>query len=197
MKRGRFLWIAIFATMLLASLASFLLAGYFISSPVATARKADVLLALGGDNGDRITRVVELFQQDLAPRLLLTGLESCPDGTRQTYLNWRVLFATSKGVPKDAILYDLNARNSWEEAVNTLALLKREGWNSVLIVSDPPHMRRLDYVWTKVFHGSGKEFILVQSNPYWWNPGTWWRTDQSAVFVISEYVKLIYYLFKY
>jgi len=35
--------------------------------------------------------------------------------------------------------------NTYQEAINTAALLSANYWHSALVVSDPPHMRRLDY----------------------------------------------------
>lgn len=64
----------------------------------------------------------------------------------------------------------------------------------VLVVSDPPHMRRLSWVWGRVFAGSGKEFVLVASEMEGWDAGHWWRTSQTAQFVFSEYIKIAYYL---
>jgi len=66
-----------------------------------------------------------------------------------------------------------------------------------LVVSDPPHLRRLSWVWSKVFAGSGKEFILVASDMDDWDAGHWWRTSPSAQFVFGEYIKLAYYLMQY
>jgi hypothetical protein len=100
-------------------------------------------------------------------------------------------------VPREAIILEAGAGNSWEEAVNTLALLRKNDWQRVMVVSDPPHMRRLHWIWGRVFAGSGKEFVLVDSNPAWWNADRWWGNDESGPFVLMEYVKLVYYRFKY
>ena len=67
----------------------------------------------------------------------------------------------------------------------------------VLVVSDPPHMRRLSWVWRKVFEGSGKDFTLVAADSVNWNAEFWWRTSPNAQFVFSEYIKLAYYLYQY
>jgi hypothetical protein len=67
----------------------------------------------------------------------------------------------------------------------------------VLVVSDPPHMRRLSWVWGRVFAGSGKTYTLVASNMENWDAGHWWRTSLNAQFVFAEYIKLGYYLFTY
>lgn len=175
----------------------FLRAGNFLSSPAQSPARADVILALGGDNGDRIAFAVKLYKQGLASRIMLTGLEQSNKTTRADYLNWRAQFLYSQGVPKEAIILESAAGNSWEEAVNTLSLLKQNGWKSVMVVSDPPHMRRLDWAWGKVFRGSGKEYVLVSTAPPWWDAAHWWRDEQATPFVLMEYIKLAYYILKH
>lgn len=179
-----------FATLLVVA---FFQAGSFLSSPAQSPARADIILALGGDNGDRIAMAAQLYHQGYAPHIMLTGLENGPAMTRSNYLNWRVQFLLDEKVPDSAVILEQGAGNTWEEAVNTLALLKRRGWKRVIVVSDPPHMRRLHFVWNKVFAGSDKEFVLVHSAPEWWNPARWWGHDQSGPFVVMEYIKLAYY----
>jgi hypothetical protein len=38
--------------------------------------------------------------------------------------------------------------------------------------------------------------VLVASEPDWWVPGDWWRDEKSGAFVITEYIKLAYYMAK-
>jgi uncharacterized SAM-binding protein YcdF (DUF218 family) len=188
-RRPLFLAAAVLAVL------AFLGAGRFLSSPAQAPRSADIILALGGDNGDRVAVAARLYSQGYAPRVMLTGLENGPAITRPSYLNWRVQFLYDAGVPRQAVVLEAGAGNTWEEAVNTLALLKQQGWKRVIVVSDPPHMRRLHWVWSRVFADTGKEFVLVDSRPDWWDPARWWRNDQSGPFVLMEYVKLVYYMF--
>lgn len=179
-----------FAALLIVA---FLQAGSFLSSPSQPPARSDVILALGGDNGDRIVMAARLYHQGYAPRIMLTGLENGPARTRSSYVNWRVQFLLDEKVPDSAVILERGAGNTWEEAVNTLALIRQHGWKRVMVVSDPPHMRRLHFVWSKVFAGSGKEFVLVASAPEWWDPARWWTNDQSGPFALMEYIKLAYY----
>ena len=65
------------------------------------------------------------------------------------------------------------------------------------MVSDPPHMRRLSWVWGRVFAESGRHFTLVASDMEEWDAEHWWRISSNAQFVFAEYIKLAYYLFQY
>lgn len=176
---------------------AFLNAGTYLDSAGRSPVEAELVVALGGDNGDRLIVASRLYTQGYARYVLLTGLEDAPADTRRQYLNWRAAYLLDQGVPQGAILYDYASTNSWEEAGNTLRLLQQRSWKRVLVVSDPPHLRRLSWSWSRAFAGSGKDFLLVSSEPPWWDAGRWWQQESSAKFVFIEYVKLIYYRFSY
>jgi uncharacterized SAM-binding protein YcdF (DUF218 family) len=169
------------------------MAGRFVSSPAGTPARADLIVALGGDGGNRVREAQRLYAEFDAPRILLTGIEFGDPLVRPVYLEWRAAFLAARGVPTGAILFDARSGNSWEEAQNTLALMQRQGWRSVLVVSDPPHLRRLSWVWGKVFTGSGLHYRLIPSPMPGWDAGHWWRDEKSAQFVLMELIKLGYY----
>jgi uncharacterized SAM-binding protein YcdF (DUF218 family) len=198
MKIGKALrWLIAIALALAALVTAFLGAGRFLAAPAQAPVRADLLVSLGGDDGGRSDRALELYRQGFAGRILLTGPEGAHSKTRVRRLNWRARYLVEEGVPEQALLYDRVSRNSWEEAVSALRLMQSLKLDRVLVVSDPPHMRRLSWVWGKVFEGSGKRFILVATDMDDWDPDLWWGTSSNAQFVFGEYIKLAYYLLQY
>ncbi len=134
-----------------------------------------------------------MYRLGYSKNILLTGVEGIESQLVDYYLNWRAVFFLEAGVPKKNILFDPISRNSWEEAQNTLQLMKNNGWKRVIVVSDPPHMRRLKRVWKGIFSATDKVFILIPSSPSWWDATHWWSNDKSAKFVIAEYIKILLY----
>ena len=192
------LWLG--ATLLLGAAALFagiLGAGHFLVAPAQPPVKADLLVTLGGDNGARADRVLALYREGFAPRVLLTGPEGGHSKTRAAHLNWRARYLIDEGVPETVLLFDRRSKSSWEEAVNTLKLMQAMGMDRVLVVSDPPHMRRLSWVWGRVFAESGRHYTLVASDMEDWDAQRWWRISSNAQFVFAEYIKLAYYLVQY
>ena len=168
-------------------------AGHWLESPAQAPKRADAIAVLGGDEeGERASRALALYRQNFAPVIVLTGLQkgtsAMPAG-----LNWRAEFLEAGGVPRSAMRFELEARNSYSEAEQLLALMRKEGWHTLIVVSEPPHMRRLAWIWARVFEGSGLDYVLVASAPDWWSPGEWWRDERAGAFVIMEYIKLAYY----
>ena len=185
---------AIIVLLVSGGLLAFLNAGRFLETSTRAPERADLIVALGGDSGARVKRAGALYKQGLAQKILLTGMEEGNATTRSHYLNWRAQFLIEQGVPPSAIIFDEVSRNSWDEANNTLRLMQAQKMNRVLVVSDPPHLRRLNWSWGKVFAGSDKSYQLVPSDMEGWDAVHWWRNEASEQFVVTEYVKLSYYL---
>jgi uncharacterized SAM-binding protein YcdF (DUF218 family) len=197
-RRKIALWLA--AGLLLVTgvlLLGLLRAGSFLAAPARPPVKADLLLALGGDDGSRVHGVLDLYRKGFAPKVLLSGMAGAYSKTREHNLMWRARYLIDEGVPASVLLYDRRSSSSWDEAVNTLRLMQSMKLERVLVVSDPPHMRRLSWVWDRVFSGSGKSYTLIASDMEGWDAERWWRSSPNAQYVFSEYIKLGYYLIQY
>ena len=169
-------------------------AGAFLDVPSRQVHRSELIATLGGDSGVRVLKAAELFNRGFAPQILLTGLEGGHSSTKSDYLHWRAQILVKQGVPEHALLFDVTAQSSWDDAVVTLKLMQSRNMKQVIVVSDPPHLRRLDWVWGKVFAGTGKEYMLVAAPMEGWDGAHWWRNEHTAQFVLMEYIKLGYYL---
>ena len=100
-------------------------------------------------------------------------------------------------LPGVVIWDDVLPQSSWGEAKVTRTRMQANGWKSVLVVSDPPHMLRLRYSWFSHFWGSDLSYTLIATNPPWWSAWRWWANPQSSSFVGAEVLKLGYYVLRY
>lgn len=174
------------------ALSAFLGAGNFLAAPAQAPVTADLIVSLGGDGGQRAQKAVELYRAGFSRHVLLTGLATPPMVDPAT--EWRARMLRRQGVPQNAMLFDGVATNSWEEAERTLQVMRANGWNRVMVVSDPPHLRRLQWAWGRVFAGSGKQFVLVAADLRGWNGDAWWKDPGNAHYVRMEFTKLAYYV---
>lgn len=160
--------------------------GALLSAPADVARNVDVVVVLGGsgDHG-RYMRGRDLVLAGYSSRLVL--IEPNPSELKDADEKKVVIEVRNDVVP----------RNSWGEAMALRELMRAGGLRSVMVVSDPPHMLRLRYIWGSVFRGTGLDYTLVATNPPWWPGWRWWRTPLASNFVGSELLKLGYYVVKY
>ena len=170
-------------------------AGYWLEAPAMPPVHADAIVVLGGNDGDRALRALGLYREGYAPKIVLTGLER-GSASPPANLTWRAQYLVARGVPRSAVRFEIYSENSYEEAANILELMRKEHWRTVIAVSDPPHMRRLAWAWHRVFKGSGLSYVLVASEAQWWSPGNWWHDERTGAFVITEYIKIAYYVAK-
>ena len=185
MKRTGLGWLlAVLLGVLLAFL-GFWSAGAILALPSSNPQRADAVVMLGGGDGARYARARELVLAGLAPRLVLI------DPTAAELADAKTRF------PDAMVWKDVLPGNSWGEAKTTRTRMQANGWKSVLVVTDPPHMLRVRYAWASNFFGSDLHFVLVAANPTWWSTWRWWQNPQSAQFVGEEMLKLGYYVVRY
>ncbi len=158
--------------------------------------KADLIVILGGGTGDRVKKGADLYTKGFASTVLTTGFPEMNENVLPTYSKWRLQYLIEQGVPKRSILLDSSAKNTYEEAVIINQLMINNKWQSVLIVSDPPHLRRLSIIFSFIFGDkSDLSFFLISSSPDWWSAQYWWKNTISAQFVLLEVFKLTYFYF--
>lgn len=174
--------------LLLALVLGFFALGPILSFPAGPPVTAELVVVLGGGGGPaRFAMGLELAGSGIAPKLLLIHPE--PDQLKMA--------KEAPGLDRVSVFSDDFSVNSWDEAVSTRAWMEARGVKRVLVVSDPPHMLRLSYAWSRVFAGSGLSFSLVSSRPPWWSAWRWWANENSRHFVGNEVLKLAYYIWHY
>jgi len=94
---------------------------------------ADAVVVLGGESGDRAFRALEVFKTISPKYLIVSGIGDC------YLIRDRLLLA---GVPKENLLVEENSKNTRENALFSIELLKRHQCKNVVIVTSWFHSRR-------------------------------------------------------
>jgi uncharacterized SAM-binding protein YcdF (DUF218 family) len=90
--------------------------------------------------GQRLRHGIDLYQRQLAPRLLFTG--GYGDGKTHSEASVGSAYAQQHGVPTTSILLEENSRTTKQNLEEALKVMKTHGLQSAIIVSDPLHMKR-------------------------------------------------------
>jgi len=123
-------------------------------------RPADAIVVLGAAqyNGApspiyraRLDHAIDLFEEGLAPALVMTGGKVPGDKTTEAQAGRQ--YAISKGVPADAILVEDHGRTTLESLRTVAAMLRDRGAHSAVFVSDRTHMLRV----LRIAHDEGLE----------------------------------------
>ncbi len=191
------LTLAITGTLLLSLAFVFLNLGYWLSAPANEPAKADFIVTLGGGSGERDQMAVDLYKAGYAKKILLTGMGGVVDSGQGFYQSPRSLFLLKRGVPAEALLFDGLSVNTHQEALNLAILLTAHHWHSALVVSDPPHLRRLNFCLSAVFKKAGLSYRLIPSTVPTWHAARWWQEERWRQFCLNELVKLFFYAVVY
>jgi uncharacterized SAM-binding protein YcdF (DUF218 family) len=116
-------------------------------------RPVDAIVVMGAAQYDgrpspqlaaRLDHVVQLWGEDLAPVVVVTGGKR--PGDRFTEADASARYLEARGVPASAILMETEAHNSYDSLVGVHDLLAARGDDRVLLVSDPYHSLRIRLV---------------------------------------------------
>jgi uncharacterized SAM-binding protein YcdF (DUF218 family) len=160
-------------------------------------RPADVIHVIAGPD-DRTDYAIQLYQQGYGDKIFFTG------GWCSFHLLYHGergrLRALDQGVPPDAIAIDeSDVTSTYSEAVRLKEFIAQSEppIQSVIVVSDPYHMRRARWTYRRVLG----EQVSIQMAPIPFELSSyqrrWWTDDKSRRYVKDEYLKMAYYYARY
>jgi uncharacterized SAM-binding protein YcdF (DUF218 family) len=159
---------------------------------------ADVIHVIAGDDY-RTEYAIQLYKQGYAKNLFFTGGFCKFHG----YLHGEhgQQLAIKEGIPPEVIAFDdSSVISTFDEAVILKAWMDQnsETVSSIIVVSDPFHMRRARWTYRKILGKDAK--ISMAPVPFEQTVNLqrmWWTDESSRSYVKEEYVKLIYYALRY
>lgn len=167
-------------------------------------QRADIIKPLeGGPSARRLDYAIKLYKEGYADKILLSGGEVRLIGYDGPQL-WTKLateYAISKGVLEEAIITGGITHSTFEEALDLRRVMEDYGFDSVIVVSDPPHMRRVAMTFNRFVKDKTDNVKLIyhpiplEKSEFVLNG--WWEDEASLVAVAVEYIKIVYYYFKY
>ena len=124
-------------------------------TPVALSPTADAIVLLAGDisipvpprvesqvRGNRSVHALRLYRAGKAPLIIVSGGNVFPQEGFRPEAAYTADLLQEWGIPKSAIIFEGNSRNTRENALETWSLLKNRQLNRVLLVTSAFHMPR-------------------------------------------------------
>jgi uncharacterized SAM-binding protein YcdF (DUF218 family) len=158
---------------------------------------ADVIHVISGLD-HRTHYAIQLYKQGYGTYLFFTG-GWCAE-IQGVHADRSTQQSIEQGIPADAIGADAYQVTSTYQEAQRLKLWIDQSHtpiHSVIIVSDPHHMRRARWAYQQVL-GKNVKLIMApvpfEQTPY---QQRWWKDAASRSMVRDEYVKTIYYYARY
>jgi uncharacterized SAM-binding protein YcdF (DUF218 family) len=158
---------------------------------------ADAIVVLSGRVPSRAMEAAEIFKQGYAPEVWITH----PEGPKEemarlgiTYTDEDVYSAEvleKLGVPASAIhILPKPIVNTEEELAAVKAALEQAGKSRAIIVTSPPHTRRVRALWN-VLAGDKLHAVVRYDRSESYDAAHWWRHTADALSVSRETLGLL------
>jgi uncharacterized SAM-binding protein YcdF (DUF218 family) len=157
-------------------------------------RPADGIYILAGGNGSREVHGAELYQQGLAGALLLCQSTRQVQGHRIDATRLVRAHLKQHGVPEEAIhVLPGQVRSTWDEAARVIAHAAQQGWQRLILVTDPYHTRRALMTFNRAARGTQ---VQIQVSPCASEllSRRDWSPEMRLYFLFFEFLKVGYYL---
>jgi uncharacterized SAM-binding protein YcdF (DUF218 family) len=189
----------VFGFLLLLSLAFVVVAGLTLGWLIDRqarrdeARPSDAIVVLGAAQWDgkpspvlqaRLDHAIDLYRAGYAPEVIVTGGVGTGDQYSEAGVGRQYLL--THGVPASAVLTENHGRDSYESMVGAAGLMRHNGWNRVLLVSDGFHLYRVKRMATDL--GLDAATSPTQTSPI--RPGS----AEERRYMLREIASLAHYL---
>ncbi len=164
-------------------------------------RHADALYVLGGASLDRGREAARVMQAGRCDHAWFTGsniptvLESM--GIPLPEADVSLQAAEHAGLPVgrgSAIHY---GTSTMEEADAILVHAHRAGHDTIMVLSSKFHLRRIHRVFAHHPRAGGITVLLHGAPAVQFREEEWWRYEDGLVMLANEYLKLVYYAWRY
>jgi len=160
--------------------------------------KADIIVCLGGGYVERLDKGIELYHEGYADKIIFTGPGIGLLDQDDKIGFWKIPFFEEKGIPKRDIYYLENMENTYTEIKAIKEYMLKNGYKRVLIVSDPPHSRRIQYLVDLFkYKKSSLEVKIIGSDVLWWNQNKYFDSLRAYIEATKEVLGMIYYYVRY
>jgi uncharacterized SAM-binding protein YcdF (DUF218 family) len=87
----------------------------------------------------RVSEAVREYERGVAPRMIVSG-----GAAHNRFVEAEVMarVAEAQGIPANVIFEDRDARNTVENACDSVRILRSHGWQSAEVISSPGHLSR-------------------------------------------------------
>jgi uncharacterized SAM-binding protein YcdF (DUF218 family) len=160
-------------------------------------RPSDVIVVLSGGLPWRAEEAADIFRTGDAHEIWITRGDSPAEELAamgiqylgEDYFSRQVL--THNGVPDgDIHILPESIVNTQQEVMEIAHELRREGKTSAIIVTSPPHTRRVRALWRRLVGSSPAAIVrAAPQTPY--DADHWWRNTRDTYSVVRESMGLV------
>jgi uncharacterized SAM-binding protein YcdF (DUF218 family) len=164
---------------------------------------ADMIIVLNGGYNTRPFRASELYQQGLAPVIVIVRSEVLPAeklGLAPNDTDVSISVMEQLGVPPGKIVVlpvEGGATSTFDEAIALRQYIKTHNIHSLILLTSAFHTRRAKWVFDRELAGLPITLEVTAVPYYGFDESNWWQSEDGLIALSNEYIKLAYYFLKY
>jgi uncharacterized SAM-binding protein YcdF (DUF218 family) len=164
---------------------------------------ADVIFLLNGDYNTRPFYASDLYKQGLAPAIVIARSVNLPAaelGLVPNDTDIAVGVMEKLDVPADKIIVlpvSGGVTSTFDEAIVLRRYIETNNIHTVILVTSAFHTRRTKWIFDRELSGLPLTLEMAAAPHYGFDATNWWRSESGLITLNNEYVKLVYYFFKY
>lgn len=168
-----------------------------------TPHPADIIFLLNSDYSTRPFRASELYQQGLAPLVVIARSESTlavKMGLIPNDTDISVGVMEKMGVPADKIVvlpFPGGVTSTFDEATVLRRYIETTHIRKVILVTSAFLSRRAKWSFSRELAGLPVTLEVVAVPYATFDQTNWWKDETGLITLNNEYIKLFYYFFKY
>lgn len=147
--------------------------------------KSDLIVCLGGGSSKKIHKSRNLYSKGYSEQnlLLMTG------GT-----NIHRKYVMKKHYPETKYIVSPHFNSTGQEIQFIKTYMAEHNYKSVILVSDPPHSRRIKILIDLISVNNDEKFtyVFVSSGVFWWKRNKYYQHPLALKFALGEILKIPY-----
>jgi uncharacterized SAM-binding protein YcdF (DUF218 family) len=164
---------------------------------------AGVIFLLNSEFNTRPFRAAELFEQGLAPLVVIARSENTPVvdlGLVPNDTDVSVGVLEKLGVPPEKIIilpFQGGVTSTFDEAAALRKYLEAHQVRKIILVTSAFHTRRARWIFDKTLEGLPVTLEMAAVPYADFDQTNWWKNETGLVDLNNEYIKLVFYFFRY
>jgi len=193
-----FISLFVYRNSILGGIGNYLTAAEF--APVTSSNQT--FFVLGGNGFERGKGAALLTQEFPTAQFVCTGGGDTLNEMRAMGLNLTSAQLTRKcmidqGVDSLRVTELGKATSTFEESEEILAYCINNNLKEISVVSSDFHLHRLGMVFGEKFHEKGILVHFFGTETKDFKAQSWWTFEAGLITTFNEYIKIVYYVFKY
>jgi uncharacterized SAM-binding protein YcdF (DUF218 family) len=163
--------------------------------------RTEAYAVLGGNSVERGREGATVYHRFPGSLMIATGgnfpLQIQALDTLMTEAQLTRLVLSKGGVPDSLIVALSGSTSTMEESDEILAYCVQQKIKSITLISSTFHLRRMRRVFEEKFTAAGITVRFHGASDKEFEASNWWKSEQGLITTNNEYIKLMYYFFKY